>query len=120
MSTHKLSNITISEFREFLQKVGCNKISVEGSHEKWARKDLLRPIILQTHKEPIPEFIVKNNLRNLGISKKEFFNIFFDISENDNPLKKKDIESKNKVMNDDELCFCGSGKLYKDCHGKNN
>lgn len=78
MNTYKLSNIPLGEFRDFLDKVGCKKISTEGGHEKWSRKDLTRPIILQTHIDPIPEFIVKNALRTLGLTKKDFFEIHFD------------------------------------------
>ena len=85
MNTQKLSNIPLNEFREFLKKSGCKKISTEGGHEKWVRKDLTRPIILQTHISPVqthispvPEFIVKNTLRNLGLTKKDFFEILFD------------------------------------------
>lgn len=77
MNTFKLSNVPLNEFRDFLIKVGCKKISTEGGHEKWVRKDLFRPIILQTHITPVPEFIIKNTLRNLGLSKKDFFNIQF-------------------------------------------
>lgn len=78
MSTHRLSNVSLDDYREFLSKAGCKKIGTEGGHEKWSRKDLLRPIIVQTHIDPVPEFIIKNALRNLGISKQEFFNILFD------------------------------------------
>lgn len=49
MSTHKLSNVSLDDYRDFLRKVGCCKIRTEGGHEVWARKDLLRPIIVQTH-----------------------------------------------------------------------
>jgi len=39
-------------------------------------KDLMRhgsrPIIFQTHVDPIPEFILRNNPRNLDVSKKAF------------------------------------------------
>ncbi len=52
--------------------------STEGGHEVWARKDLLRPIIVQTHKCPVPEFIIQNALRNLKLTKKDFFKILFD------------------------------------------
>lgn len=43
-----------------------------GGHEKWARSDLDRPIILQTHVDPVPEFIVKQVLRHLSMSREEF------------------------------------------------
>lgn len=78
MNTQKLSNVPLAEFREFLRKAGCKYISTEGGHEKWTRRDLTRPIIVQTHISPIPEFIIKNALRNMGLTKKDFFEILFD------------------------------------------
>lgn len=78
MNTQKLSNVPLADFREFLEKVGCKKASTEGGHEKWVREGLTRPIILQTHISPVPEFIIKNTLRTLSLTKKDFFEIFFD------------------------------------------
>lgn len=70
-----LSNISVSEFRRALSFLGLEKVRSKGGHEAWAKEGLTRPIIFQTHVEPIPEFIIKNNLRNLGISKDEFLAI---------------------------------------------
>lgn len=75
MSTKKLSNISIAKFQAFLDLCKCKQIGINGGHEKWTRADLTRPIIFQTHIEPIPEFIIKNNLRGLGYTKKQFFEI---------------------------------------------
>ncbi len=77
MSTQKLTNISLSNYREFLEKADCKVIRISGGHEVWTRNDLTRPIIVQTHISPVPEFIIKNALRALGISKKEFFEILF-------------------------------------------
>ena len=74
MNTYKLSNISISQFRQFLTDIGCKCISVEGGHEKWHKEGCLRPVVIQTHINPIPEFIVRNNLRSLGLSKTDFIN----------------------------------------------
>ncbi len=79
MTIHKLSNVSLADYREFLLKIGCNKVGTEGGHEKWTRRDLLRPIIVQTHVDPVPEFIIKNALRTLGLTKKDFFEILFDV-----------------------------------------
>ena len=76
MSTHKLSNIPLKDFREFLKNQGLNLIKTSkgrGGHEKWSRIDLDRPITIQTHVDPVPEFIVKQILRYLKITRKEFF-----------------------------------------------
>ena len=75
MSTRKLSNVSLAEYRDFLSKAGCKYIRTSDGHEVWTRKDITRPIIFQTHIEPVPEFIIRNALRALGISKNEFWNI---------------------------------------------
>lgn len=72
MNTYKLSNIPLKTLIWFIQHVGCNEIGTEGGHVKYARKDLLRPIIIQTHIDPVPEFIVIQTLRHLGFNKKQF------------------------------------------------
>lgn len=43
-----------------------------GGHEHWTRSDLDRPITIQTHVDPIPEFIIKNALTLLCLTKKDF------------------------------------------------
>lgn len=75
MSTRKLSNISLSEYRKFLSKAGCKYIRTSDGHEVWSKKELTRPIVFQTHIEPVPEFIIKNALRALGLSKNNFFEI---------------------------------------------
>ena len=77
MNTRKLSNIPLRDFREFLEKAGCKSESIKGGHEKWTKSGLLRPIIVQTHIDPVPEFIIKNTLRNLGLTTADFFRILF-------------------------------------------
>ena len=77
MNTYKLSNISVNDFRNFLSSIGCVKGKTEGGHERWSKQGLTRPIILQTHISPVPEFIVKNTLRNLGITKTQFFDYYY-------------------------------------------
>jgi len=81
MSAYRLKNVKLSDYRLFLEKAGCKCIGTKGGHEKWTRNDLTRPIIVQTHESPVPEFIIMNALRNLGLTKKDFFNILFDIKD---------------------------------------
>ena len=82
MSTKHLRNISVAQFKGFLKLALCKYIDINSGHEKWVRADLRRPIIFQTHINPIPEFIIKNNLRILAYSKQDFFDI---------------LESKKKV-----------------------
>src|SRR5690554_6655009 len=75
MSTKHLRNISISQFESFLELACCKYNKTKGGHAKYLRSDLNRPIIFQTHIDPVPEFIVKNNLRLLNISRKQFWDI---------------------------------------------
>lgn len=52
--------------------MGLSHIRTEGGHEVWSRKDLLRPVVVQTHIDPVPEFIVRNVLRTIGSSKEDY------------------------------------------------
>lgn len=81
MSTRKLSNIPLKEFRKFLENQGLKVIKDtrgRGGHEKWSKAGMDRPITLQTHIDPVPEFIVKQVLRYLKMNKSTFFKEFFN------------------------------------------
>ena len=76
MSARKLSNIPVIKFRIFLEMQGLNVIKGtkgRGVHEKWSRSALDRPITIQTHIDPVPEFIVKQVLRHLKMDRDAFF-----------------------------------------------
>lgn len=73
MNTYRIGNISIAEFRSFL--VDNNLVEVESGnsgHEKWLKDGMLRLVVFQTHIDPIPEFIIRNNLRNMGKSASDF------------------------------------------------
>ena len=73
MNTVRLSNITIAEFEAFLEYKECHRVdSGNEGHEKWEKAGITRPVIFQTHLDPIPEFIVRNGLRDLGVSRNDF------------------------------------------------
>ena len=67
----RLSNISLFVFRGFLQNQGLSVIRVSGGHEVWGRSGMLRPVIIQTHVDPVPEFIVLNCLRTMGAPRKK-------------------------------------------------
>ena len=81
MTRQKLSNIPLADFRRFLFDMGCLRADRgtkgRGGHEKWIKSGLLRPITLQTHVDPVPEFIIRNALSNLGKTKQDFFFFFY-------------------------------------------
>lgn len=77
MSTRSLKNISISQYESFLELVGCKYVKPKsgGGHAKYIRSDLNRPIMFQTHIDPVPEFIIRNGLRSLGLTRDDFFDI---------------------------------------------
>lgn len=72
----KLSNISIADFRKILTALGCDYYRTKGGHEAWKKFGLSRPIIFQTHVNPVPEMVVKNIIRDLGITRDEFLAVY--------------------------------------------
>jgi hypothetical protein len=69
-----LKNVPLRLFRDYLSSKGLKIIRTKGGHEIWGGQLLLRPIVLQTHIDPIPEFIIRNSLRNLKTTSEDFIN----------------------------------------------
>ena len=65
--------IPYQEFEKFLRYVGCEFVHQRGSHRKWRRSDLRRPIIFPANELPV--FIIQNNLRVLGLSAQQYLAI---------------------------------------------
>ena len=78
MSTQHIRNISLRIFRQYLESKGLKCQSTKGGHEKWAGHCVNRPITLQSHIDPVPEFVVRQALRTLGVDKEDFFH-FFDV-----------------------------------------
>lgn len=68
----KLSNITLCEFRSVLREYGLVPMRTKGGHEIWDSPALTRTVVFQTHNEPVPEYVVKNAIRDLGTTREEF------------------------------------------------
>lgn len=91
MSTQRLTNIPLARYCAFLELAGCNLNRTSGGHDVFARADLLRPIVVQNHITPVPERIVRQGLRALGMSKGDFF----DILEGKKEVVRKSPQSKH-------------------------
>ncbi len=59
------------EFEKFLLAVGCEFVREKGDHRVYSKKGLPRPVIVPRDTK-LPAFIIFNNLRTLGIPKKEY------------------------------------------------
>lgn len=62
----RFKNIPLKTIRDYLISKGLKHIRTTGGHEIWGGKCLQRPIVIQTHIDPVPEFIVKQILRALN------------------------------------------------------
>jgi len=70
----KLTAIHWKKFDKFLIFVGCKLKREKGDHRIYWRKGLKRPIIIPRDKS-LPKFIIRNNLRLLGLSTEEYLDI---------------------------------------------
>ena len=71
--TRRLKNLPLRLFRDYLKHKGLNRIRNKGGHEVCSCHHLPRLVILQSHVDLIPGFIVRNNLRTLGVTAKDFY-----------------------------------------------
>jgi len=62
------------KFEKFLLYAGCVFKREKGDHRVYWRADLNRPIILPTYKN-LPLFIIRNNLKTLGVTVEEYLEI---------------------------------------------
>lgn len=61
-------------FEKFLTFVGCTLLRERGDHRIWGRLGLRRPVVIPKSSK-IPVFVIRNNLRVLGISVPEYLDI---------------------------------------------
>ena len=71
----KLSNISLKEFRAVLIALGLHKMRTKGGHEAWVREGLKRPVVVQTHVDPVSELVVRKTINDLGITREEFIEL---------------------------------------------
>jgi predicted RNA binding protein YcfA (HicA-like mRNA interferase family) len=74
----KVGRISWKRFEKFLLAIGCEFKGQKGSHRKYHKADVIRPIIIPCDDE-LPNFIVLNNLRTLGMTKEQFVEIVKDL-----------------------------------------
>ncbi|OHA50514.1 MAG: hypothetical protein A3A97_01355 [Candidatus Terrybacteria bacterium RIFCSPLOWO2_01_FULL_40_23] len=62
------------KFEKFVLFIGCHFEREKGDHRIYWRSDLKRPVVFPRDSE-LPAFVIRNNLRILGLSPKEYLNI---------------------------------------------
>jgi predicted RNA binding protein YcfA (HicA-like mRNA interferase family) len=58
-------------FEKFLLAHGCVFKRMKGDHRVYTKPGLKRPVIVPQY-DPLPPFIILNNLRVVGVTKEEF------------------------------------------------
>lgn len=61
-------------FEKFLLYVGCTFVREKGDHRIYMRDGLSRPVVVPRDTQ-LPIFIIRNNLRVLGISTDDYLQI---------------------------------------------
>ncbi|OGZ69747.1 MAG: hypothetical protein A3D44_04360 [Candidatus Staskawiczbacteria bacterium RIFCSPHIGHO2_02_FULL_42_22] len=69
-----LTPIHWKKFEKFVLFLGCTFGREKGDHRIYERQDLKRPVVFPRDTQ-IPIFIIRNNLRLLGISVQEYLEI---------------------------------------------
>ena len=74
----RLTPISWKKFEKFILFIGCHFERKRGDHRIYWRKGLKRPVVFPEDRE-LPVFIIRNNLRVLGISVEEYLEILKNI-----------------------------------------
>jgi predicted RNA binding protein YcfA (HicA-like mRNA interferase family) len=70
----KKNTVSWKKFEKFLLAVGCRFEREKGDHRIFSRNDVTRPIVFPRD-NPLPLFVIRNNLKLLNISWEEFLSI---------------------------------------------
>ncbi len=70
----KFTSIHWKRFEKFLLYIGCVFEREKGDHRIYWRANLKRPVVIPRDTQ-LPVFIIRNNLRILGISVREYLEI---------------------------------------------
>lgn len=69
-----LKSANWKDFEKFLVYVGCTFLREKGDHRVWGRVGLKRPIVIPKLRS-IPVFVIRNNLRLLGMAVTDYIEI---------------------------------------------
>jgi predicted RNA binding protein YcfA (HicA-like mRNA interferase family) len=68
----RLRSLHWKQLEKAILHFGCEFIGQESDHRKYWRKGFTRPIILPTYKD-VPKFIISQIIRQLGVTKDDFY-----------------------------------------------
>lgn len=70
----RIGAIHWKKFEKFLLAVGCTFDREKGDHRVYWKKGIKRPLVVPRYAQ-LPDFIILNNLKVLGINRKEYLKI---------------------------------------------
>ena len=65
------------KLRRVFERAGFTCTRTEGDHSVFTKAGVKRPIVIPDW-NPVPVFIIKNNLKSAGISREEYFSFLDD------------------------------------------
>jgi len=74
----RLKPIPYKTFEKFLLRVGCRFVRQKGDHRIYRKPGLIRPLVIPAERS-LPTFIIRNNLRVLGISTEKYLRTLLEI-----------------------------------------
>lgn len=69
----KISPISYKVFIKFIESEGFVFIRQKGDHLIYVKEGILRPLVIPMY-NPLPVFIIKNNLRSANIDREKYLN----------------------------------------------
>ena len=74
----RLGPIHWKVLERFVLHLGCRYLRTEGDHLFYGRHDLRRPVVFPRWHQ-VPVFIIKNNIKTLGISRERYLEIIHNL-----------------------------------------
>ncbi len=59
---------------KIFEKAGCVYTRTKGDHLVFHHPEAIRPVIIPKYKE-VPAFVIKNNMRVIGMSREKYFEL---------------------------------------------
>lgn len=70
----RITPVDWRRFERFVASLGCTFVRINGDHHIWEKPGIPRPVVVPRYRA-IPPYIIKTNLRTLGISTKEYLRL---------------------------------------------
>ena len=74
----KITPISSHRLCKVFEKAGFRLARQKGDHCMYVREGVARPVVIPVKKD-VPVFVIKNNLRNAGISREEYFKLLSEL-----------------------------------------